>query len=226
MIRVDNVSRKFGKNMALSNVSLVCEPGIVTGIVGANGAGKTTLFRCIAGLISHQGNIEFHPDEFRLRIGYMPTNPDMLSLITGEEYLRLMCNARGITDIDTSANNIFELPLSDYAETYSTGMKKKLALTGILMQKNDVFLLDEPFSGVDVQSNMVIKEIIIRLKELNKTILMSSHIFSALHDVCDMLYYISEGQIKDSAYRKDFGRIEQDMLKNDMRSKLRNLKLD
>lgn len=77
--------------------------------------------------------------------------------------------------------NIFDLPLNQYAATYSTGMKKKLALMAILIQENKVLILDEPFNGVDIHSNIIITEIIHQLKLLNKTILISSHIFSTLN---------------------------------------------
>jgi ATPase subunit of ABC transporter with duplicated ATPase domains len=88
-------------------------------------------------------------------------------MITGKEYIRLLCNARGKTNLDIDSKNIFDLPLNQYASTYSTGMKKKLAITAILLQENDYFILDEPFNGVDIQSNVILTEIILKLKELN-----------------------------------------------------------
>lgn len=107
--------------------------------------------------------------------------------------------------------NLFELPLSQYAETYSTGMQKKLAITGLLLQRNEVFILDEPFNGVDVSSNMVIKDILLKLKSLNKIIIMSSHIFSSLEDSCDFLHYLKDGKIKTSLPKGMFEQIEREM---------------
>ena len=107
--------------------------------------------------------------------------------------------------------NIFDLPLSQYAETYSTGMKKKLALTGILLQKNDFFILDEPFNGVDIQSNMLITAIIERLKAAQKTILISSHIFSTLNDTCDQIYVLRGGEIAQKVEKQDFQQLDEEM---------------
>jgi hypothetical protein len=78
-----------------------------------------------------------------------------------KEYLQLLCNARKVKAPNFEEKNIFELPLNQYAISYSTGMKKKLALTGILLQNNEVLILDEPFNGVDIQSNILITEIIL-----------------------------------------------------------------
>jgi len=76
--------------------------------------------------------------------------------ITGGEYIRLFANSRGIIKPEIEAKNIFDLPLNQYASTYSAGMKKKLALTAVLIQENDVYILDEPYNGVDIQSNLII----------------------------------------------------------------------
>ena len=84
-----------------------------------------------------------------------------MTKITGLEYLKFMCQSRSIDSGKLLERNVFNLPLNRYAETYSTGMKKKLALTAILMQENSVFILNEPFNGVDIQSNILISEIIL-----------------------------------------------------------------
>jgi ABC-2 type transport system ATP-binding protein len=87
-------------------------------------------------------------------------------------------------------------------------MKKKLALTGILLQKNEIFVLDEPYNGVDIESNILISEVIQRLKELNKTIILSSHIFSTLKDNCDILYYVNNGNTSEAIEKEQFSSIE------------------
>ena len=107
--------------------------------------------------------------------------------------------------------NIFDLPLNQYASTYSTGMKKKLALTAILLQQNDIFILDEPFNGVDIQSNLVITEIIKKFKKLEKTVIISSHIFSTLSDICDEIYLMKNGEIIKKVEQVDFVKLENEM---------------
>jgi ABC-2 type transport system ATP-binding protein len=90
-------------------------------------------------------------------------------------------------------------------------MKKKLALTAILLQKNDLFILDEPFNGVDIQSNIIITQIIDKLKELGKTVIISSHIFSTLADTCDEIYLMKNGEIIRKVNQKDFNNLETEM---------------
>ena len=94
-----------------------------------------------------------------------------------------------------------------------TGMKKKLALTAILLQGNDVFILDEPFNGVDIQSNLIITEIIKELKKLEKTVLISSHIFSTLAETCDEIYLMKNGEIIQQVAQIDFNKLEAEMKK-------------
>ncbi|MFN6085013.1 MAG: ABC transporter ATP-binding protein, partial [Fluviicola sp.] len=139
------------------------------------------------------------------------TDPFFFPKITGEEYLRLLCNARGVKIEDINSRNIFDLPLNQYAISYSTGMKKKLAILAILLQENDYFIFDEPFNGVDIQSNIVITEIILKLKEMNKTVLISSHIFSTLNDTCDKIHLLQDGEIKRTVEKNEFSELEAEM---------------
>ena len=131
--------------------------------MGANGAGKTTLFKCISGLEKYEGEIHSDLSPLKDHLGLLWTVPFMFSKITGREYIRLLGNARNIDIENIDNKNIFELPLDRFAAQYSTGMKKKLALTAVLLQKNQVFILDEPFNGVDIQSNMMIEKIIMAI---------------------------------------------------------------
>ncbi|HQR02305.1 MAG TPA: ATP-binding cassette domain-containing protein [Ferruginibacter sp.] len=211
MIQVTGLSKNYGDKQALKNINLRLERGRVYGIAGENGAGKTTLFRCIAGLETCEGEIRADKDPLKNHLGLLPTEPYFFSRITGIEYIRLLCNARQKQAADIESRNIFELPLKRYASTYSTGMKKKLALMAILLQDNDYFILDEPFNGVDIQSNIVITELILSLKQRNKIIVVSSHIFSTLHDTCDEIHLLHEGTIQRSVQKDGFGALEAEM---------------
>lgn len=211
MIRLKNITKTFGTKLVLDHLSFDFELGKAYGIVGENGAGKTTLFRCITGLEKYEGEIEANFKVLKDVLGYLQTDPFYFSRITGEEYLTLFAQARGLKNIDFDAQNVFDLPLKQYAEHYSTGMKKKLALQAVLCQKNDVLILDEPFNGVDIHSNLMIIEIIRRLKEKGKTILISSHIFSTLTDLCDEMIHIDKGKIKATYTKHHFGILEEEM---------------
>ena len=211
MIKVEKISKFYGTKQVLKTISLEFKKGKIYGIVGENGAGKTTLFRCISELESYKGLISSDFNNLKEHLGLLPTEPFFFSKITGKEYIQLLANARQIELSNIEDKNIFDLPLNQYASTYSTGMKKKLALTAILLQKNDVFILDEPFNGVDIQSNLIITEIINRFKELEKTVIISSHIFSTLAETCDEIYLMKNGEIVKKVAQVDFKNLEKEM---------------
>jgi ABC-2 type transport system ATP-binding protein len=146
-------------------------------------------------------------------------------MITGREYIRLLCNARGKTNLDIDSKNIFDLPLNQYASTYSTGMKKKLAITAILLQENEYFILDEPFNGVDIQSNIILTEIILKLKELNKIVIISSHIFSTLSETCDEIHLLRKGEQIKSVQKSGFKNLEQEMKEMTIGNRIDKLEL-
>lgn len=125
--------------------------------------------------------------------------------------MQLLANPRQNIFTNIDDKNIFDLPLNQHALNYSTGMKKKLALTAIFLQENDVFILDEPFNGVDIQSNLIITEIIKKFKELGKTVIISSHIFSTLADSCDEIYLMKKGEIIRQVEKVDFKKLESEM---------------
>ena len=211
MIKINGLSKSYGKKEVLKNISMEFLNGKAYGIVGENGAGKTTLFRCIAGLESYNGEIISDITPLKNHLGLLLTDPFIFSKITGKEYIRLLCNARSKTNLEIDSKNIFDLPLNQYASTYSTGMKKKLAITAILLQENEYFILDEPFNGVDIQSNIILTEIILKLKELNKVVLISSHIFSTLSDTCDEIHLLKKGEQIKTVQKPEFKILEQEM---------------
>ena len=225
MIKINGLSKSYGKNEVLKNISMTFSKGKVYGIVGENGAGKTTLFRCISGLESYNGEIISDITPLKNHLGLLLTDPFFFSKITGKEYIRLLCNARGKNNLEFESKNIFKLPLNQYASTYSTGMKKKLAITAILLQENEYFILDEPFNGVDIQSNIILTEIILKLKELNKIILISSHIFSTLSDTCDEIHLLRKGEQIKSVQKSEFKNLEQEMKEITIGNRIEKLEL-
>lgn len=225
MIELISLRKTFGKQVVLNNIHAKFNKGCVYGIVGENGAGKTTLFRCIASLETFDGEIIATQQPLKDSLGLLLTEPFFFARITGREYIRLLCQARNKTVKEIDSQNIFELPLDQYASTYSTGMKKKLALFAILMQKNDVYILDEPFNGVDIQSNILITGIIHRLKSLGKTVLISSHIFSTLRDTCDEILLLRNGEFVKTVGKEDFAHLETEMTASSIGNKIDQLNL-
>lgn len=212
MLVIDQISKSFGDQSVLKAISFNLEGGKIYGMVGANGAGKTTLFNCIAGLEEHQGSI--HSDQWspiKNHIGFLQTTPSFLEKMTGEEYLHLCTHARGMVP-NPKTPNIFELPLKKYANEYSTGMKKKLALQAILIQKNELFILDEPFNGVDLFSGLEIKKRLLALQQAGKTIILSSHILYTMTDLCDEIFHLKDGVIHKHYQKSDFSTIEAELM--------------
>lgn len=225
MIRVKDLNKQFGDNHVLKNINLDFANGRVYGIVGENGAGKTTLFRCIAGLEDYQGTVSAEFSPLKNHLGLLLPEPFFFARITGKEYIRLLCHGRSMDVRDVERRNIFDLPLDQYASTYSTGMKKKLALTAILLQENKYFILDEPFNGVDIQSNIILTEIINKLRALNKIVIISSHIFSTLSDTCDEIHLLRKGAQIKTVQQQDFKSLEDEMKANTIGSKIDQLDL-
>jgi len=211
MIEIENLSKYYGTKQVLKEINISFKKGNIYGIVGENGSGKTTLFRCIAELENYNGKITSDFQQLKNHLGLLFTESYFFARITGKEYIQLLLNARNIKVLNIETKNIFDLPLNQYASTYSTGMKKKLALTTILLQENDCFILDEPFNGVDIQSNIIIAEIIKKLKELGKTVIISSHIFSTLSEVCDEIHLLKNGEFIKRVNKENFSKLETEM---------------
>ena len=226
LVTIKALHKSYGNKKVLQNINLSFERGMVSGVVGENGAGKTTLFNCLSGMESYDGAIQLGESLNNDSIGFLPTTPFMLSKITGLEYLQLLCNAREVDSSQLIEKNIFELPLNEYADLYSTGMKKKLAITALLLQKNEIFLLDEPFNGLDLSSNIMLKAIIEKLKSLNKVVIISSHIFSALTEVCDQMHYLNAGLVEASVGQAAFSTIEAKMTNTGLKKRIDDLGLE
>lgn len=225
MIQINSISKRYGQRLVLDQVTMDLEIGNVYGLVGENGAGKTTLFKCITGLESCVGDVSSDWDILKNHTGFLPTTLYFFPFMTGAEYIHLLCQARKISIENIEDKNVFDLPLDQYAVTYSTGMQKKLALMAILLQENDFFILDEPFNGVDIQSNMLIIDIIKKLKSLNKTVLISSHIFSTLSDTCDIIYHLKEGKIIKRVAQSEFDALNEEMREDGIGDRLDRLGL-
>lgn len=211
MIKVTSLTKKYGRNEVLKEVNLSLKRGEIHGLVGKNGSGKTTFFRCLVGMQSFGGDIETSFEQSLKDVtGYLPTSPPIISKITGEEYLRMLCSARKV-DFDRPVDNIFELPLNQYIETYSTGMMKKLAFHGILHQKNHFFVLDEPFNGLDFQSCLLVIELLKKMRKAGKIIVLSSHLFSVLSETCDYIHHLKNGFIAQTVNKMGFAEAEKSL---------------
>jgi ABC-2 type transport system ATP-binding protein len=212
LIYIKELSKSYGKTRVLDKLSVSYESGKIYGLVGENGAGKTTLFNCIMGVTDYDGEIR---KSSRMAVGYMPAENFFYSLITGKEYLEFCIKAKGKkmdAEAIDSLNKIFQLPMERFALDYSTGMKKKLALMALLLQENDLYILDEPFNGVDLYGCIQLKRIIRELKDKGKTVIISSHLINTLHELCDEIDFLDNHTIRKRYIQASVDEIEQDIL--------------
>jgi len=195
MLKLTDLSFSFGQQSILKDISISMEYGNVYGILGKNGAGKTTLFRNIMGWYQPDlggVTLDHHPIG-KDKIAFLETANYFYPYMKGREYLQLINeNAR---EHGQSLADVLSVPLDHLVDSYSTGMKKKLAFIGALILNRPLILLDEPFNGVDLESNEVLKQLI-RINKPGKITLMSSHILSTLFDSCDTIFYLNEGLIQ------------------------------
>jgi ABC-2 type transport system ATP-binding protein len=211
MITIHNLSVSYNKKENIINkLDLSLNMGLIHGIVGLNGAGKTTLLNTLFGLKKpDSGTILFDDRKInKTQVAYLPTENFFYSNITGHEYLGLFKNES--FDID-QWNRLFDLPLNNIIDSYSTGMKKKLALLAILKQDKPLMILDEPFNGLDIETCRIIRLILLRLKDRNKTILITSHIIETLTNLCDYIHYLEKGRIKYSHDKSSFAEFEREV---------------
>ncbi len=208
MISIKNIEVSYkGEKKVIDSLSLEIADSLIHGIVGLNGAGKTTLLNSIFGLKeAEQGEILYNNKRLLKKdIAYLPTENHFYSYISAKEYLNLFKNEH--FDIERW-NELFNLPLSNIIDTYSTGMKKKLALLGILKIDKPVMILDEPFNGLDIETSRILRSILFKLKAKGKTIIVTSHILETLTNMCDYIHILEKGKIKESIDKKDFVQLE------------------
>ena len=227
MLEIRNLRKAYGSHIVLHDFSLTLRPGTIHGLVGANGAGKTTLINCLYGLESDfSGAIrDTAGSAVRERTGLLPYEPYFYPRLTGREYLEFCLQARGRPVVDfTGWNQLLELPLDQFADEYSAGMRKKLALLALLVQQFTYLILDEPFNGLDLEANLLLKAILKRLRDRGTGILLTSHILGALTETSDEISVLVGGRVQRNYPAAEFGTLENDLLDSLHREKLGLLK--
>lgn len=208
IIRVRNLSKKFGSFEAVKNVSFTVNKGDVFGFLGPNGAGKSTTIRCLLSLISpDNGSIELfdkplnkHRSEILANVGSIIEKPDFYKYLSAQKNLEIFARISGAK---VSKKEIAEMldfvGLGDRAKHkvkgFSHGMKQRLGIAQTLLHKPELIILDEPTTGLDPQGIIEIRNLILRLKnEQNKTILLSSHQLSEIELIANRMVIINQGK--------------------------------
>ncbi|NPA67754.1 MAG: ATP-binding cassette domain-containing protein [Chlorobi bacterium] len=221
MILISELTVSYNKETVIENLNLSIKTNRIHGIVGLNGAGKTTLLNSIFGIKKpDKGEILFNNKKLTKKdTAYLPAENYFYPNITGREYLNLFKNK----NFDTEKwNSLFLLPLDKITETYSTGMKKKLAVTGILKKDKPVMILDEPFNGLDTETSRIIRSILMKYKNTGKTIIVTSHIIETLTNMCDYIHLLEDKKIKLTVEKANFKTFE-DKLFNFIENKNKTL---
>jgi len=206
MLEIKNLSVSFKDKDVLQSLNLEIEEGIIVGILGKNGAGKTTLFESLYQIQKYSGEILWKKQKLlRENISYLETENYFYPYITGREYLSYFAKDKLPKTIELAEK--FQLPLEKYVQYYSSGMKKKLALIGMLMLDKPINILDEPFNGVDFEGVHLLYDIIRELKQSNKIVMISSHIIETLFHTCDRIVTLENGIISNIFEKSDFEKL-------------------
>jgi ABC-2 type transport system ATP-binding protein len=209
MLELRHITKRYPGVVAVNDVSFVARPKEVTGCLGPNGSGKSTTIKMITGLIEPtEGEILFdaapigsNPMRYRQRLGYVPEEPHLYSHLTGLEYLEMVGQLRGLPagplreKIDGFLT-LFSLYDDRHApiSSYSKGMRQKVLFAAALLHNPDLVLLDEPFSGLDVNSALVLRDLIPQLAARGKTLLLCSHDMEVVERLCTRVVILHKGR--------------------------------
>ncbi len=210
MLELRGVTKRYNVFPAVDKVSFTVRPGEVLGYLGPNGAGKSTTIKMLAGLLEpSEGEILYNGREirkdlygFRKRLGYIPEQAEIYPHLSGLDYLLLVGRLREIPertlwekaraflrvfDLDTDRDNA--------VGSYSKGMRQKILIAAALLHDPDVLLLDEPLSGLDVTTGLIIRDLVLRLAAEGKMVIYSSHVLEVTEKLCSKVIILYKGKV-------------------------------
>jgi ABC-2 type transport system ATP-binding protein len=210
MLEVRLLTKCYSGIPVVDHVSFLIRPGEILGYLGPNGAGKSTTVKMLTGLLEPtSGHISFHGQDvrqdlkvFQRRTGYVPEEPHLYPHLSGREYLQLIGRLRGLARrvLEPKMDELLHLiglwedrhsPLA----SYSKGMRQKILLLAALLHDPELLILDEPFSGLDVNAAMMLRSLLQSLAERKKMILYSSHVLEVVEKVCHTVLILRKGQV-------------------------------
>ena len=210
MIKISNLTHMYGTNKALNNVDLEINRGEIFGLIGHNGAGKSTAIKALVSILEPTSgdifidgkDLKTHRLEIKRQIGYVADSPDMFLEMQAIEYWRFIGDIFGM-DPAIREQRIDELcKIFDMAENkwklikaFSHGMRQKTFVIGALLSKPDVWILDEPMTGLDPQSSFNLKELMRDHAKSDKTVLFSTHVLEVAEKLCDRIGILKKGEL-------------------------------
>lgn len=210
MLELKGITKKFTVIPAVNNVSFAVKPSEILGYLGPNGAGKTTTIKILVGLLEptdgeiyFQGkNIKDNLYDYKKKIGYVPEEPEIYPHLSAYDYLLMVGRLRHIPEKILKEKieqfmKLFRLSLDMHSSisSYSKGMVQKVLLSAALLHNPDVLFLDEPLSGLDVETSLIVKDIVQRLSREGKIIFYCSHILEVVEKICSRVIIIHKGKI-------------------------------
>ncbi len=218
MIEIKNVTKKYGKKVALNNVSFDVNDGEIFAFIGHNGAGKTTLIKSIVGIhefdegdiLINGKSIKEDPITCKKDMAFVPDNPELYENMKAIDFINFICDMYEI-DQDTREKNIvkyakmFEMEdnLNDPISSFSHGMKQKIALISALSHNPKILIMDEPFVGLDPKAVFDVKEVMNEMVKEGKIIFFSTHILDVAEKLCSRVAIIKNGELVKVGNMKD-----------------------
>lgn len=210
IIEINNLKMNYGKKEVLKGLDLDIYKGNIIGYIGSNGAGKSTTIKILLGLIKgYSGevkifgkNIEDESNDYSKKIGYVPEVAKVYESLTAKEYLTFCGQIYGLSYevCDEKSKKLMKVLGIEHAyesrlSSLSKGMKQKVVIISAMLHNPDILFLDEPLSGLDANSVLLVKEILYKLKQEGKTIFYSSHIMEVVEKISDRIILLNEGNI-------------------------------
>lgn len=210
MLKITHFTKRYGNKVAVDDLSLEIKDGELYGFIGHNGAGKTTTLKAITGILNFEkGQIEIdgisikeNPMECKRRIAYIPDNPDLYDFMSGIKYLNFIGDVFGVSPTDRQERiqryaDAFELTddLAQPINSYSHGMKQKLAIISAWIHNPKLVIMDEPFVGLDPKASHILKGMMRELCDQGGSIFFSTHVLEVAEKLCDKVAIIKEGKL-------------------------------
>ena len=205
VIEINNLTKDFGNNKGIFDLSFSLKQGEIVGFLGSNGAGKTTTIRHLMGFIKADNgsakilNMDCFKNAYSVqeKIGYLPGEIAFMDNMTGAEFIHFMADMKNITDLQYARELIayFDIDTKIKIKKMSKGMKQKIGLIIAFMQDTPILILDEPTTGLDPLMQTKFVDLIKKEKAKGKTILMSSHIFEEIENTCERIVMIKDGRL-------------------------------
>ncbi|MCI7676761.1 ABC transporter ATP-binding protein [Streptococcus orisratti] len=210
MIKFDHVSKLYGEKEALSDLNVTINNGEIFGLIGHNGAGKTTTISILTSIIeASYGEVYLddlalsqHRDEIKKKIGYVPDSPDIFLNLTANEYWHFLAK---IYDIDKNLaeerietlSKLFDLSTQkeEMIDSFSHGMRQKVIVIGALVSNPDIWILDEPLTGLDPQASFDLKELMKEHAKAGNTVIFSTHVLQVAEQLCDRIGILKQGKL-------------------------------